>query len=131
KNWKNQLSKKGFYSAVSKALSAHKGDSLQKGLSAFRVAPDKSSRSYLRVYDDERAQILKKSRIRTTLGRKYALSNNFSIKTTDKSVVLEGKGFGHGVGLCQFGAFEMAKRGYTYKEILKRYFPAFVLEKIY
>ncbi|UKN01329.1 SpoIID/LytB domain-containing protein [Paracrocinitomix mangrovi] len=38
------------------------------------------------------------------------------------NVVLEGKGFGHGVGLCQEGAMSMAKLGYSYEQILKFYF---------
>ena len=37
-------------------------------------------------------------------------------------VVLDGKGFGHGVGLCQEGAMKMAKLGYSYEQILKFYF---------
>ncbi|MBD3636958.1 MAG: SpoIID/LytB domain-containing protein [Crocinitomicaceae bacterium] len=37
-------------------------------------------------------------------------------------VVLEGKGFGHGVGLCQEGAMKMAKQGYSAEQILKFYF---------
>jgi stage II sporulation protein D len=37
-------------------------------------------------------------------------------------VVLNGKGFGHGVGLCQEGAMNMAKAEYNYEQILKFYF---------
>src|SRR5690606_33642675 len=37
-------------------------------------------------------------------------------------VVLNGKGFGHGVGLCQEGAMRMATYGYNYEQILKFYF---------
>ena len=39
------------------------------------------------------------------------------------SVILEGKGWGHGVGLCQIGAAVMASKGYTYTEILEHYYP--------
>jgi stage II sporulation protein D len=38
------------------------------------------------------------------------------------TVMLQGRGFGHGVGLCQEGAMQMAKQGKSYKEILKHYF---------
>ena len=34
-----------------------------------------------------------------------------------------GKGYGHGVGMCQWGANGMAKRGAGYREILARYYP--------
>ena len=36
--------------------------------------------------------------------------------------MLKGKGFGHGVGLCQEGAMKMAKTGYTYSQILHFYY---------
>ena len=36
---------------------------------------------------------------------------------------LDGRGWGHGVGLCQIGAAVMASEGYTYKEILSHYYP--------
>ena len=39
------------------------------------------------------------------------------------TMVLHGKGWGHGVGLCQIGAAVMASQGYTYKEILLHYYP--------
>ncbi len=39
------------------------------------------------------------------------------------TLILHGKGWGHGVGLCQIGAAVMASQGYTYKEILSHYYP--------
>jgi stage II sporulation protein D len=38
-------------------------------------------------------------------------------------VVIQGKGFGHGVGLCQEGAMRMARLGYSYGQIALFYFP--------
>lgn len=38
-----------------------------------------------------------------------------------RNLILRGKGFGHGVGLCQEGAMEMAKAGYTYPDIIHFY----------
>jgi stage II sporulation protein D len=43
------------------------------------------------------------------------------------SAVFAGKGWGHGVGLCQVGAYGMAARGSDYKEILSHYYPGTVL----
>ena len=37
-------------------------------------------------------------------------------------MILKGKGFGHGVGLCQEGAMRMAKTGYSYIQILHFYY---------
>ena len=36
---------------------------------------------------------------------------------------LVGKGWGHGVGMCQWGAKEMASKGYKYEQILQFYYP--------
>lgn len=41
---------------------------------------------------------------------------------TSGSLVFNGKGFGHGVGMSQYGAKTMAGEGHNYKEILKHYF---------
>ena len=49
-------------------------------------------------------------------------STFFSVTDIGDKVVLTGKGFGHGVGLCQEGAIAMSKTGYSYKDILKFYY---------
>jgi stage II sporulation protein D len=41
----------------------------------------------------------------------------------DGSVVFESSGAGHGVGLCQWGAAELARQGWSCRSILKHYFP--------
>jgi stage II sporulation protein D len=46
----------------------------------------------------------------------------FSTHEEGEYVVLEGKGFGHGVGLCQEGAMKMAKLNYSFEQILYFYF---------
>jgi len=43
--------------------------------------------------------------------------------------LFSGKGWGHGVGLCQVGAFRMAQKGATYADILKKYYQGIHLEK--
>ena len=46
-------------------------------------------------------------------------------------VILHGRGFGHGVGMCQWGALRMAELGFTYEEILRHYYPGTDIVKIY
>lgn len=46
----------------------------------------------------------------------------FSCHPEGDDLVLKGKGFGHGVGLCQEGAMKMANYGYNFEQILKYYF---------
>lgn len=57
-------------------------------------------------------------------------SSYFSVKLENNQVVLHGKGYGHGVGLCQEGAMAMAKKGFYYTQILGYYFPNFHLKVI-
>ena len=54
-------------------------------------------------------------------------STFFSCYEHEDHVVLEGFGYGHGVGLCQEGAIEMGRRGYHFTQILKYYFPGVVI----
>ncbi len=49
------------------------------------------------------------------------------ITTGATKVHLEGHGYGHGIGMCQDGAHGMAKKNYTYKQILKHYYPGSTL----
>ena len=53
----------------------------------------------------------------------FLYSSAFTVqKNEDGSFLLHGKGWGHGVGLCQIGALGMAMKGYSSKEILNHYF---------
>lgn len=47
------------------------------------------------------------------------------------TVVVTGVGTGHGVGLCQTGAIELARRGYSYEKILQHYYPGIKIRRIY
>lgn len=49
-------------------------------------------------------------------------STFFVLRTEGDSVVFDGRGFGHGVGLCQEGAMEMARRGMPFLDIMHHYF---------
>lgn len=56
-------------------------------------------------------------------------SANFSVKEMDDQVRMVTKGCGHGYGLSQYGANEMAKNKKTYEEILKYYFSGIKIEQ--
>ena len=49
-------------------------------------------------------------------------SNYFEIIKKENNIIINTKGYGHGVGMSQFGANEMAKEGNNYKKILKHYY---------
>src|SRR5205807_9526990 len=50
-------------------------------------------------------------------------SDLYEVETTEDSVIFTGRGAGHGVGLCQAGAEQMAKEGLSYRRILEFYYP--------
>lgn len=63
--------------------------------------------------------------------------NKLSLRSTDFIIELQGdtvsittKGYGHGVGMSQYGALGMAKDGYTYDEILKHYYQNTTIAKL-
>lgn len=57
-------------------------------------------------------------------------SNYFDIIQNNDKVTITTKGFGHGVGMSQYGALGMAKEGYTYDKILKHYYQGTEIKKI-
>ncbi len=57
-------------------------------------------------------------------------SNDFEINQNEKEIIIKTKGFGHGVGMSQYGAQGMAKQGYKYDEILKHYYKETKISKI-
>ena len=57
-------------------------------------------------------------------------STYFDIKQDGNNVLINIKGYGHGVGMSQYGAEAMAKRGYKYDEIIKHYYTGVEIKKI-
>ena len=62
-------------------------------------------------------------RLGRVLGWDAVPGNNYDLQRQGDSVVVEGSGKGHGVGLCQLGAAGMAEQGYGFQEILTYYYP--------
>jgi len=78
----------------------------------------------------------KELEIRRVLSSKHLYSSCFYVeKIPDsqqpKKLLLKGRGWGHGVGMCQIGAAVMGELGYDYATILSHYYPDTQLEKIY
>lgn len=72
----------------------------------------------------------KELEIRKWLSRTCLYSSAFEVEREGTDFVLRGKGWGHGVGLCQIGAAVMAEKGYTYEQILAYYYTNAQLKKI-
>ena len=67
------------------------------------------------------------SKIRTDLRLKSAF---FSVQQEGNNIILKGRGYGHGVGLCQEGAMVMASKGFKFREIIGFYYPDVIITDI-
>jgi stage II sporulation protein D len=68
--------------------------------------------------------------LRAAVGYSFLPSVFFEPALEGNEVVFSGRGLGHGVGLCQWGAKEMARRGFDFKSILSHYYPGTTLKRI-
>jgi stage II sporulation protein D len=100
-------------------------------LNSIVLVPDQLSKFVINFYINDRPYIIEKSILKKFFGRLIFPSNTFFIKKQGEGIAVMGEGLGHGVGLCQMGAFAMAMRGWSYKKILRHYFPGHVLKKLY
>ncbi len=66
-------------------------------------------------------------KIRSLFGLRSA---DFTISTKDDSITFQVKGYGHGVGMSQYGANELAKQGYNYESILHYYYTGVSVQKM-
>lgn len=71
----------------------------------------------------ENTQVIAAKDFRLAFGADSLRSTHFSILFEGERVIFAGKGWGHGVGLCQWGALGMSKQGLSYVQILEFYYP--------
>jgi stage II sporulation protein D len=77
----------------------------------------------LRILHSQGELVLRGEDLRRLVGYGVIQSTQFEVESIGKTVVLSGRGAGHAVGLCQWGAKEMADLGYRFDTILHYYFP--------
>lgn len=65
--------------------------------------------------------------IRRLLSPTHLYSSAFEIEDNGSKLLLRGQGWGHGAGLCQIGAANMAMHGHDYRDILAFYYPGSIL----
>ena len=93
---------------------------------------DGSGRLETVIITDKNGEInLPSEKFRLALGgSEFLKSTKFSIKKTKKGIIFKGHGWGHGVGMCQWGAKGMSDKGYDYDKILDFYYPGAVIKII-
>jgi len=87
----------------------------------------------LKIEGTERSLTIgKELEIRRVLSESHLYSSAFDVEQPDDAhFILHGKGWGHGVGLCQIGAAVMGEQGYGYDQILLHYYTGAEINKIY
>lgn len=77
----------------------------------------------LRILHSKGELILRGEELRKAVGYTVVPSTQFTIESFGQEIVLTGYGAGHAVGLCQWGAKELAELGYSFSSILRYYYP--------
>ncbi|MGL4368726.1 MAG: SpoIID/LytB domain-containing protein, partial [Spirochaetota bacterium] len=94
----------------------------QKGrVSSLEYGPDDSRRNISFAAFSSKAGRL--------LGWNKIKSNLFTVAQTPQGYLFSGKGLGHGIGMCQYGAAALAKKGWKYEQILLFYYPGSSIQR--
>ena len=121
--WKKSIGRRKLGEILSK-----KGYEIGK-VKKIRIVKNKPYRIFI---EDKygKSQMLDMSKFRFLVGSEIIRSNNFKVKVGWFRVKFKGNGWGHCVGLCQWGAQGMALKGYGYKQILQHYYPNLDLKSL-
>lgn len=86
--------------------------------------------SKLRILHSKGELIVRGEDLRKAIGYTVVPSTQFTIESMGQDIVLAGYGAGHAVGLCQWGAKELAELGYSFSSILRYYYPGTELQNV-
>ncbi len=130
--WRVSLTKKSLTTGFQRAGWIKRGDTLE---SIQIIRQDRSGRvQQLLLRTRKPATKVSIDHFRHVINQYYSReilkSALFSVSVRGDTVIFNGRGWGHGVGLCQEGAMWMARHGKTYQEILQNYFPHTKLAKL-
>lgn len=110
----------------------------KQGLNGKRIVSmvpirfDQSPRAEtVEIKTDQAALYMRAVDFRQMLGTQSLRSTWFDVSMGAKDIIFRGTGYGHGVGLCQWGAKGMADVGKSYRDILQFYYPKATLRKVY
>lgn len=82
----------------------------------------------LRILHSKGELILRGEELRKAVGYTVVPSTQFTVESFGQEIVLAGYGAGHAVGMCQWGAKELAELGYSFSSILRYYYPGTELQ---
>ncbi len=116
------FSKKDFLNAAKKANITITSDNLKN---VIKVSKTSDTGTVLNV------KINGKNYTGEEIRKAFSLrSPTFTVKTTEETVTFSVYGYGHGIGMSQYGANALAEKGYNYKEILAHYYTDTEIKKV-
>jgi len=131
--WITKISIKRFDSFVKKIISKNRKE---KFLNIKNIIYSKSGRVLkFDIVSDKKKYTLSGVDFYHIAGRSFGWlaikSTAFEVKRDNKYIIFNGRGYGHGVGMCQAGAEKMGELGFDYKKILKHYYSDIKFVKLY
>lgn len=92
------------------------------GIEEFESSSSGRKKSLKIILDDQTTRIISGQQLRNILGYDKLKSTLFAMNSQGPDLVFDGKGMGHGVGMCQWGARHLALNGESFESILKHYY---------
>lgn len=87
--------------------------------------------STIKIEHSGGTKMVNANEFRLIVGPNHLRSTAFKVENNGSSLTFDGSGWGHGVGLCQYGTQGMANSGFKWFDILKHYYPEIDLVRIY
>src|SRR5262245_14729518 len=84
----------------------------------------------IRILHSEGELVLRGEDLRKAIGYSVVPSTQFTVDSVGSDIILSGYGAGHAVGMCQWGAKQLAELGYSYSTILNYYYPGTELQNM-
>jgi stage II sporulation protein D len=104
----------------------------------YKSIPSKNALKYIEIISKTPGERVDKIKINNCTFRGPQIRSAFKLKSANFKISEQGdnlifavKGFGHGMGMSQYGANVMAKNGFNFVEILKHYYQGVKLERVY
>lgn len=128
--WRFSASLKALRQALAKSPETNPGKALKDVVPVAYEASGRVSR--VRIVGTQTREVtgeVFRTAVCRALGWSTVKSTWFTVHRQKGRIVLVGRGFGHGVGLCQWGARGRALAGETYRQIIEAYYPGAKVEK--
>lgn len=93
------------------------------GIDLIRIPSENRVKSVRLALNESTEKVMSVNDFRQMLGFQDLRSALFEVKKLGENFLFQGQGFGHGVGLCQWGSRALGKSGRDYKQILTHYYP--------